>query len=53
MHEPITEYPKGEVIASMRLAKKDQTIDITRLTYGSRTRFVERVLTKGNKGAVH
>ena len=43
MHENITSFPRGEVVASARLVKGDQTIDVTRLRYGSRTRFVEKV----------
>ena len=43
MHEIITSFPRGEVVASARLSKGDQVVDITRLKYGSRTRFVEKV----------
>lgn len=43
MHEPITEFPKGTVIGAARLVKGDQVIDVTRLKFGSRTRFVEKV----------
>jgi len=50
MHEPITEFPKGTVIGSLRLAKDNQVVDVTRLKYGSRTRFVEKVTTKNKHG---
>ncbi len=51
MHEPITQFPRGEVVGSLRLAKRDHTVDVTRLEYGSRTRFVEKVTTKGRNRA--
>lgn len=49
MHEPISEFPKGVVIGSVRLAKGAQIVDVTRLKYGSRTRFVEKVTQHSNK----
>lgn len=52
MHEPIRAFPKGKTVGSVRLAKRDQVVDVIRLVYGSRTRFVERVLTNGRDGAV-
>ncbi len=50
MHEPITAFPPGRVIGSVRLAKGAQSTDVTRLRYGSRTRFVERVTHNGSFG---
>ena len=50
MHEPITTFPPGRVIGAIRLAKGDQRIDVTRLKYGSRTRFVEEVRCTGSRG---
>jgi len=50
MHEDITEFPKGVVLGSVRLAKGRQTIDVVRLRYGSRTRFVEKIVTTGKLG---
>jgi len=41
--ESITAFPRGKVIGSARLTKDDQVIDMTRIKYGSRTRFVEKV----------
>jgi hypothetical protein len=52
VHEPITEFPPGRVIGSVRLAKGPQVTDVTRLRYGSRTRFVERVTQKNKHGTV-
>lgn len=52
MHEPIREFPPGRVIGSIRLAKGQQLTDVTRLRYGSRTRFVERVQQTSDHGMV-
>jgi hypothetical protein len=52
MHEPIDHFPKGTVIGSCRLAKGQQTIDLTRLKYGSATRFVESVTMRGRYGPI-
>lgn len=52
MHEPIVEFPAGRVIGSVRLAKGSQVTDVTRLRYGSRTRFVERVTQTNKHGTV-
>lgn len=43
MHEPITEFPKGSVMGCLKIVKGSHTIEVTRLGYGSRTRFVEKV----------
>lgn len=52
MHEPITEFPPGRVIAAVRLAKGELVTDVTRLRYGSRTRFVEEVNRTNKHGTV-
>lgn len=52
MHEPIETFPPGRVIGSIRLAKGQQITDVTRLRYGSRTRFVERVTLTNDHGTV-
>ena len=43
MFDPIKKFPKGTVIGSARLVKGDRVIDITRIKYGSMTRFVTSV----------
>jgi hypothetical protein len=50
MHEPISAFPKGVVVGSARLVKGDQVVDVTRLRYGSRTRFVEQVTHNSSYG---
>lgn len=50
MHEPIREFPKGVVVGSVRVAKGTHIVDVTRLKYGSRTRFVEKVTHKNSVG---
>ena len=52
MHEPIDTFPKGVVVGSCRLAKRNQLIDVTRLQHGSSTRFVETVTMQGRYGPV-
>ena len=50
MHEPIKEFPKGIIIGSVRLAKGSHIVDVSRLKYGSRTRFVQKVTHKNSLG---
>jgi len=50
MHEVITKFPPGVVIGGLRIAKGNQTVDVTRLRYGSRTRFVEEDTRMGKNG---
>lgn len=52
MHEPIKKFPKGTVLGSCRLAKGQHIIDVTRLKFGSATRFVESVTHQGRYGPV-
>ena len=51
MHIQITEMPKGKVIGSVKLAKDRHIMTVTRLLYGSRTRFVQKVIHQGSGGA--
>lgn len=52
MHEVIEQFPKGRVVGSCRLQRFDQTIDVTRVRQGARTRFVESVVHLGRCGPV-
>jgi hypothetical protein len=49
VHEPIVEFPKGKVLGSCRLARGQQIVDVTRIKYGSVTRFVESVTNQGGR----
>lgn len=51
MHEPIERFPAGTVLGSCRLIRDRTTVDVTRLKYGSATRFVESVTIDGRFGA--
>jgi len=52
MHDPINQFPAGKVVGSCRLVKGQQIVDVTRVKYGSRTRFVESVTQRGRHGPV-
>lgn len=51
MHEPITTFPPGKVVGSIRLVKSDQVVDVTRVRFGTRTFFVEKVTSQGTHGS--
>jgi len=52
MHEPISTYPPGRVLGSLRIARGRHLVDVVRIKNGSMTTFVERIRYAGPQGPV-